>query len=126
MTSDHDRLRDILDCAERIARHAQIGEPEDLVLDAILHNLVVIGEAVRGLSESCREREPSVRWSAIVSMRSLLAHEYFRIEYSHVRDVIEVHVPDLAAAARRLLSPLDETLDILSQPGALAEIRESH
>jgi hypothetical protein len=89
---------------------------------------VVIGEAVRGLSEGCREREPSVRWSAIVSMRNLLAHEYFRIEYSHVRDVIEVHVPDLAAAARRLLAELgeaDETLAILSEPGALAEIRES-
>jgi hypothetical protein len=44
-----------------------------------------------------------------VGMRNLLAHEYFRIEYSHVRDVVEVHVPDLAAATRRLLSETDET-----------------
>jgi uncharacterized protein with HEPN domain len=109
MRSDHDRLRDVLECAERIARHEQLGEPEDLVLDAILHNLVVIGEAVRGLSEGCCEREPGVRWSAIVRMRNLLAHEYFRVEYSHVRDVIEVYVPDLADAARRLLSALGET-----------------
>lgn len=133
MRSDRDWLRDILDRAERIARHEQTGEPGDLVLDAILHNLVVIGEAVRGLSEGCRKREPGVRWSAIVGMRNLLAHEYFRIEYSHVRDVIEIHLPDLAAAARRLLSALGETpssddqelpelltetLDILSQPRA--------
>ncbi|MGH3903386.1 MAG: HepT-like ribonuclease domain-containing protein [Pseudonocardiaceae bacterium] len=104
MRSDHDRLRDILDCAERITRYGDIGGPEDLVLDAILHNLVVIGEAVRGLSDACREREPAVRWSAIVSMRNLLAHEYFRIEYEQVRDVVEVHVPTLAAAVRRLLS----------------------
>lgn len=88
-------------------RHGQAGGLEDLVLDAVLHNLVVIGEAVRGLSEACREREPAVRWSAIVSMRNLLTHEYFRIEYEQVRDVIEVHVPNLAAAARRLLSTLD-------------------
>lgn len=84
-----------------------MGGPEDLVLDAVLHNLVVIGEAVRGLSADCREREPSVRWSAIVSMRNLLAHEYFRIESAQVKDVIEIHMPDLAAAARRLLAAPD-------------------
>ncbi|MGH3931300.1 MAG: HepT-like ribonuclease domain-containing protein [Pseudonocardiaceae bacterium] len=88
-------------------RHDHAGESEDLVLDAILHNLVVIGEAVRGLSEACREREPTVRWSAIVSMRNLVAHEYFRIEYEQVRDIVEVHGPDLASATRRLLSTLD-------------------
>jgi uncharacterized protein with HEPN domain len=60
--------------------------------------------AQSGLSEDCREREPDVRWSAIVSMRNLLAHEYFRIEHSQVQDVIEIHVPDLAAAVRRLLA----------------------
>jgi uncharacterized protein with HEPN domain len=76
--SDHDRLQDILNCTERITRHGQVDGPEDLVLDAVLHNLVVIGEAVRGLSETCREREPAVRWPAIVSMRNLLTHEYFR------------------------------------------------
>jgi uncharacterized protein with HEPN domain len=85
-------------------RHAQVGEPGDLVLDAILHNLVVIGKAVRGLSEECRAREPAVRWSAIVSMPNLLTHEYFRIEYEQVQDVVEVHVPALAAAARRLIA----------------------
>lgn len=104
MRSDHDRLRDILNCAERIARHEQSGVPEDVVIDAILHNLVVIGEAVRGLSDACREREPGVRWSAIVGMRNLLAHEYFRVEYQQVRDIIEIHLPDLATATRRLLS----------------------
>lgn len=57
MRTDDDRLRDILERAERIARHTQLGGPEDLVLDAVLHNLVVIGEAVRGLSADCRERE---------------------------------------------------------------------
>lgn len=110
MRSDHERLQDILDCTERIMRHGQAGGPEDLVFDAVLHNLVVIGEAVRGLSEACREREPAVRWSAIVSMRNLLTHEYFRIEYEQVRDVIEVHVPNLAAAGRRLISVLDEAV----------------
>lgn len=91
-------------------------------------NLMVIGEAVRGLSDGCRKREPDVRCSAIVAMRNLLAREYFRIEYSHVRDVVEVHVQALAAAARRLISELgetDDTLDILSQPHALAKMRDS-
>ncbi len=60
MRTDHDRLRDILDRAERIARHTRMAGSEDLVLDAVLHNLVVIGEAVRGLSACCRS-SPAAR-----------------------------------------------------------------
>ncbi len=96
MRSDQDRLRDILGCTERITRHAQVDEPGDLVLDAILHNLVVIGEAVRGLSEECRAREPAVRWSAIVSMCNLLTHKYFRIEYGGYVAVAAVRLVAMA------------------------------
>jgi hypothetical protein len=72
-------------------------------------------------SQTCsvnRSMSPRSNYSGPRSPRPLLAHEHFRIEYSHVRDVIEVHVPGAPES-------LDEMLDILSQLGAMAEIRES-
>ncbi|MGB2758110.1 MAG: HepT-like ribonuclease domain-containing protein [Acidimicrobiia bacterium] len=44
--------------------------------DAVLRNLAVIGEAVRGLSPEIRESIPDVPWAAVAGLRNIVVREY--------------------------------------------------
>jgi uncharacterized protein with HEPN domain len=69
--------------------------------DAILYDLLVIGEAVKALSAEIRERHPHVPWSQITGMRDVLAHDYFRILSDVVRTTIDRPLTVLEAACLR-------------------------
>jgi uncharacterized protein with HEPN domain len=76
-------LVDILDACSRISRFlgdmtAEEWSKSDLVQSATLQQLVVIGEAARGLSADLRERHPHVPWRRIIGFRNVTLHEYFR------------------------------------------------
>jgi uncharacterized protein with HEPN domain len=72
-------------------------------LDAILHNLHVVGEAVKSLPEEVRSRRADVPWREIAGMRDVIAHAYFALDLGIVWDAIERDVPVLLAAVRHLL-----------------------
>jgi len=47
--------------------------------DAVVRNLEIIGEAAGRLPETVRLKAPAIEWRKIVSMRNILAHEYFGV-----------------------------------------------
>lgn len=110
MTRTHqERLQDILDCVGRIALAERFlgGTEEDLgevAFQAILYNLVVIGEAVRALPVSITSDEPEALWSEAVGLRNLLTHRYHRVDRSKVAATIDEPLRHLEAACRRLLA----------------------
>jgi len=99
-------LADILDACLRIERFAEGRNDDqifddDLVRDAILFNIVVIGEAAACLTAEVQARFPSIPWSRIKAMRNMVAHEYFGLESALVLDVVRKKVPEL----RRAIEP---------------------
>ena len=86
--SVNERLQDILDGIAR-ARVADarlvLAESEgdqdgaQIAFDSILHNLFVIGEAVKALPLELLDQEPDMPWSAIASMRDVIGHHYHRV-----------------------------------------------
>lgn len=103
---DAERLRDVLEAAGRIRRHrSRAGVvPKDLLLDAVKYQLVVIGEAVKGVGTTTRSQQPEVSWQKIAGLRDLLAHEYFRIDSRRIDSIVDLELSDLERAARQLLS----------------------
>jgi uncharacterized protein with HEPN domain len=101
---DELRLSDILEAIERIRSYAPAeGAPlAGPTRDAILYNLVVVGEAAGRLSSETRDAAPEIPWSDIVGLRNLLAHEYFRIDTAIVREIIEKPLTDLERELERL------------------------
>jgi len=82
----HERLGDILAAvsrAKQAERHMVVAEAandEDAInmaFDAILYNLVVMGEAVNALPPELIATRPDIPWRDIVDMRNFLSHEYF-------------------------------------------------
>lgn len=73
-------------------------------VDAVLHNLVVIGEAASKLPESITGRAPEIEWRKIVALRNVVVHEYFGINDAVIWGVVEDRVPILLATCLRLLA----------------------
>jgi uncharacterized protein with HEPN domain len=66
-----------------------------LLRAAILHQLVIIGEASRRLSEEFRAGHPEIPWPRVIALRNFVVHEYDEIDFAVVWNICERHVPEL-------------------------------
>jgi len=112
MRSDAERLADILEAIERIEKYARAGrqrfEEDELIQTWMVHNLEIIGEACRAISEQLKQSHPEVPWAEITGMRNILAHHYFEIDTDVVWAVVERDLPELKRKVQSILSSLDE------------------
>lgn len=65
---------------------------------AVMHQLLVIGEAVKRLSPEFCDGHPEVPWKAIAGMRDVLIHHYNAVDLDEVWKTVISDVPDLIAA----------------------------
>ena len=66
-----------------------------LYLHATIYNVQIIGEAVYKLSPEFKQQHPDTPWAAIEKMRHILVHDYFRINFGVLWDVITKDLPIL-------------------------------
>lgn len=64
---------------------------------AVLHQLLILGEAAKRLSESFRGSHPQVPWALISGMRDKLIHHYNVVDLVVVWDTIQDDIPALLA-----------------------------
>ncbi len=96
--TDRDRLDDIAAAITAIRAHSKRRADEHLRRDAVLYNLMILGEAVRGMSDETKARRPEIPWREIAGLRDLLAHEYYQIEMRVIEDIVTRDLAPLAAA----------------------------
>jgi uncharacterized protein with HEPN domain len=75
-----------------------------MVQDAVIRNLEVIGEAVKGLSDELRTANADVPWKQIAGMRDVLIHHYFGVKLETVWQVVIDHLPPLRQRVEQLLA----------------------
>ena len=77
-------LRHILDSCERIERYVE-GVSKDkffeteLLQDAVIRQLEIMGEAACNLSDNLRLTNPQVPWRQMVGLRNRAIHAYFEV-----------------------------------------------
>ena len=69
---------------------------------AVLHQLLVIGEAVKRLSPEFRATHPEVPWRLIAGTRDKLIHFYEGVDLEEVWKMVTSDLPELI----RLIEPL--------------------
>lgn len=93
-------LDDILEATKRIEKYSKgftlrkMGK-DSLVVDAIVRNLEIIGEAVKNIPVNIKEKYPDIEWKKIAGLRDILAHEYFGVDLVVLWDIIECKMPIL-------------------------------
>ncbi len=99
--SAHARLDDILAAAERIAEFSADMTLEEFrddlrTVHAVLHNIVLIGEAAKGVSDTVRSTTPEIPWLEMAGMRDVVVHDYFKDDIPIVWNTARQSVPDAA------------------------------
>ena len=79
-------------------RDAFLSDP--MIRDAVLHNLQIIGEAVKNLSEPLRLNHPEVPWRRIAGLRDVLVHQYFGVSAPLVWEIVEAELPEAQTPGR--------------------------
>ena len=69
---------------------------------AILHQLILLGEGVKRLSEEFRARHPEIPWRPMAGIRDKVIHEYDTVDLDEVWRTISSDIPRLIT----LLEPL--------------------
>ncbi len=54
--------------------------------------MLIIGEATTRLSERFKHLYPNIEWRVIQGFRNLIVHEYFRINWKIVWEIISDHL----------------------------------
>ena len=111
MTRDDATLWDLIRAARLAAEFAATTDEESfeddaLVQSAVLHQLMVMGEAVKRLSAEVREAHAEIPWRYIARMRDRLIHGYDDVDLNLVWQTVTVDVPDLLAQIEPLLPDL--------------------
>ena len=65
-----------------------------MVIDAVLRNLEVIGEAAKNIPKNIREKYPEVEWTEAIGFRNVLIHDYFGVDIEAVWDTIKKNIPE--------------------------------
>lgn len=104
-------VEDILDCIEKIEQYTLgITQEEFLrntqIHDAVLRRLEIIGEAVKHLPTSLRDRYPDIPWKKIAGTRDILTHEYFGVLLEDTWEVVQEDLPSLKDTILRMKDSL--------------------
>jgi uncharacterized protein with HEPN domain len=93
-------IEHILDCIRKINEFSQ-GLPytefkgSELVQDAIIRNIEIIGEASKKISRDTKQTYYKIPWKEIAGMRDKLIHDYLGVDVKVVWKTIKEDVPTL-------------------------------
>ena len=102
-------LSDILTSIDKIKRYTTGMSykqliADELTFDAVVHNLQIIGEAVKNIPSEIRDRYPQVEWRKIVGLRDMIAHAYFTIDDQIVWDIVQNKLDDLHQKIQQIIA----------------------
>ena len=107
MPRDDAHLLDILKAARLAIEFKGRAEKVEFLEDAktqsaVLHQLLIIGEAVKRISPEFRAAHPEVPWKLIAGTRDKLIHFYEGVDLEEVWKMVSSDLPELI----RLIEPL--------------------
>ena len=107
MPRDDATIIDILKAA-RMAERFLIGASKESFLQdpktqsAVLHQLLVLGEAVKRLSEELRNQYPTIPWKQIAGLRDVVIHQYDAVDLEEVWKTVTVDLPILVSSLEKI------------------------
>jgi len=108
-------IQDMLEAIEKIERYTEsIEDPEDfkgkdIVVDAVLRNLEIIGEAARNIPIEIRLRYSEIPWNRVVGLRNVVIHGYFVVDLEIVWVIVKKQLPELKEVLLKMMEELEKS-----------------
>jgi uncharacterized protein with HEPN domain len=104
-------LEDILESAHKILSYTEGLSLEQFLadgktIDAVIRNFEIIGEAANRLTETIKDRFPSIDWHRIIGFRNRIVHDYMGIDHKIVWQIKETFLPALINDVKEILEKL--------------------
>ena len=103
------RVRDILAAVRAIARYTDgmtfdhfVGDAR--TVDAVVRNLMTMGESIRWIPEPILDAHPDVPWRTLRGMRNVVVHEYFGVDPAILWETVQGDLPPLEAELEAVLA----------------------
>ena len=101
-------LEDMLESCDRILEYTQGLAFDDfkknyLVVDAVVRNFTIIGEAAGRIPDEYRKKHSEIEWDRIRGFRNRIVHDYFGIDYQIVWLIIENNIPELRELIKKII-----------------------
>lgn len=107
---DKKRLQDILNAIEAIEAYGISNYDEFLAdsktQDAILYNLIIIGEAANRISETFQEQHTEIPWSSIIGTRNIIVHGYDQVRLQIVWEILQRDLDNLKSGIVKILKTI--------------------
>jgi len=105
-------VEDILESMNKIERYIhdltyETFEKNDMVVDAVIRNLEIIGEASKNIPENEREKYPDIPWKKMVGLRNIAIHEYFGVDLTIIWEIITRNLPETRSEIESMLDILE-------------------
>lgn len=92
-------LEDMLSSINRIEEYLEgielTGfEDNQMLIDAVVRNFEIIGEASKNIPEEVKDNYPEVPWKKMYGLRNLISHEYFGIDNEMLYHIAKHNLPN--------------------------------
>ena len=99
MKEDKVYIKHILECIDKINKYTRQGKKtfmlSELIQDAVIRNLEIIGEASKNISQELKGKNPNITWKEMAGLRDVLIHEYFGVDLYIVWNVVKNELPKI-------------------------------
>ena len=106
-------LKDILKCLVKIERYLKEYDFEsfrsdELMTDAVIRNVEVIGEAANNLTRDFRSKNPQVEWRKIIATRNRIIHGYATVDLKIIWNITQTDLDNLKPEIEELIKELEK------------------
>lgn len=106
-------VQDILDSIENIEKYTKSLSPKEfknsqIVVDAVVRNLEIIGEASKNVSLEVKSQYKKLPWKEMSGMRNKVIHEYFGVDSDIVWKTVKYSLPGLKKSIKAILRELSK------------------
>ncbi len=108
LNRDYIRLQHMLDASTAAVSHLLEKKREDLdsnrlLLNGVVRELEILGEAASQVSQTIRKQFPSLPWREMIGLRNRLIHAYFDVNNQAVWLVVKESLPPLISQLKEIL-----------------------
>jgi uncharacterized protein with HEPN domain len=101
-------LDDILEAAGKIEEYIEGYTRREFVedsrtVDAVIRNLMVIGEAANHVPDEVRTRYPAAQWRDMIGLRNIVVHEYFGVNLDVIWKIVQNDLPQVRVLVKKIL-----------------------